>query len=97
MNVLGIGQATAIEKFSYVNSQTPLLYNIFPSVSYGGEETLLYLSGLHRISFLGADKDLGHVYGIYIGQSICSRFGLFQDAIDPNSNKFIQCYQPTLQ
>ena len=62
MNVLGIGQATATEKFSYVNWQTPLLYNIFPSVSYGGEETLLYLNGVHRISNLGADKDLGKKY-----------------------------------
>lgn len=57
---MGIGQAVANEKFSYVNSQTPTLYNIFPSVSYGGEETLLYLSGIHRISYLGADKDLGN-------------------------------------
>lgn len=36
VNVLGIGQATATEKFSYVNGQTPILYNIYPSVSYGG-------------------------------------------------------------
>lgn len=65
MNVLGIGQATANERFSYVNGQTPILYNIFPSVSYGGEETLLHLSGIHRISYLGADKDLGNILFLF--------------------------------
>jgi len=39
---------------------------------------------MHRIIDLGGDKDMGDVYGIYIGDSLCSRFGIFQDAITPN-------------
>jgi hypothetical protein len=46
---------------------------------------------------LGADKDQGDVYGIYIGDSLCSRFGIFQDQISPNGAEYIQCYQATLQ
>ncbi len=68
-----------------------------PSVSYGGKGTLLNIYGVHRIFNLGADKDQGDVYGIYIGDSLCSRFGIFQDQINPNDTAFIQCYQATLQ
>ena len=91
------GSVIAPQKFSYVNGQTPYLYSIFPAVSYGGKGTKLYLYGAHRIIDLGADKDMGDVYGIYIGDSLCSRFGLFQDIIAPNSAEYIQCYQATLQ
>lgn len=66
-------------------------------MSYGGKGTKLYFYGVHRIYNLGADKDQGDVYGIYIGDSLCSRFGIFQDQINPNNAEFIQCYQATLQ
>ncbi len=91
------GAVIAPQKFSYVNSQTPYIYNIFPAVSYGGKGTKIYLYGAHRIIDLGADKDMGDVYGIYIGDSLCSRFGLFQDVISPNGAEYIQCFQATLQ
>lgn len=87
----------APQKFSYTHGQTPYIYSIFPSVSYGGKGTKLYFYGVHRIFNLGADKDQGDVYGIYIGDSLCSRFGIFQDQISPNGAEFIQCYQATLQ
>jgi hypothetical protein len=91
------GSVIAPQKFSYLWTQTPDLYSIFPAVSYGGKGTKLYLYGAHRIIDLGADKDMGDVYGIYIGDSLCSRFGLFQDIIAPNSAEYIQCFQATLQ
>ncbi len=83
--------------FSYVYDYTPFVYSVSPSVSYGGKGTLLNIYGVHRISNLGADKDQGDIYGIYIGDSLCSRFGIFQDQIPPNGAEFIQCYQATLQ
>jgi hypothetical protein len=91
------GAVIAPQKFSYVNSQTPYIYNVFPAVSYGGKGTKIYFYGAHRIIDLGADKDMGDVYGIYIGDSLCSRFGLFQDVISPNGAEYIQCFQATLQ
>jgi hypothetical protein len=87
----------APQKFSYTNGQTPYLYSVTPSVSYGGKGTKLYFYGMHRIFDLGGDKDMGDVYGIYVGDSICSRFGLFQDQISPNGAEYVQCYQATLQ
>jgi len=78
------GAVIAPQKFSYTYGQTPYLYNIYPAVSYGGKGTKIFLYGAHRIINLGADKDMGDVYGIYIGDSLCSRFGLFQDVITPN-------------
>lgn len=89
--------ATAPQTFSYVFGQTPIINSVSPSVSYGGSGTLLNFYGLHRIINLGADKDMGDVYGIYIGDSLCSRFGISQDSILPNSAEYIQCYQATLQ
>ncbi len=40
---------------------------------------------------------MGDVYGLYIGNSLCNRFGIFQDLITPNDMNYINCYQPTLQ
>jgi hypothetical protein len=91
------GAVIAPQKFSYTYGQTPYIYSVFPSVSYGGKGTKIYFYGAHRITDLGADKDMGDVYGIYIGDSLCSRFGIFQDVITPNGAEFIQCYQATLQ
>lgn len=91
------GFAWAPTNFQYSTGSTPYLYTVFPSVSFGGGGTLLNWYGTHRIINLGGDKDMGDVYGLYIGDSICNRFGIFQDDIAPNSNQFIQCFQPALQ
>jgi hypothetical protein len=91
------GSVTAPQKFSYTYGQTPYLYSVSPSVSYGGEGTKLAFYGVHKIFDLGADKDMGDVYGIYVGDSLCSRFGIFQDQISPQGAEYIQCYQATLQ
>lgn len=71
VSVTRVGTVTASKKFSYVMSQTPVLYTVFPSVSYGGKGTKLSLYGIPRINDLGADKDQGNfnlikgdVYGI---------------------------------
>lgn len=58
---------------------------------------MIHFYGTHRIIDLGEDKDMGDVYGIYIGDSLCSRFGISQDPITPNGAEYIQCYQATLQ
>ena len=58
---------------------------------------MLNFYGNHRIIDLGADRDQGDVYGIYIGDSLCSRFGIYQEPITPNGAEYIQCYQATLQ
>jgi len=66
-------------------------------VSYGGSGTKLFFYGSHKIIDVGMDKDMGDVYGIYVGDSLCNRFGIFQDTLIPNGYDFIQCYQATLQ
>ncbi len=91
------GSVVAPQTFSYTYGQTPYLYSVTPSVSYGGSGTLLNFYGVHRIFNLGADKDQGDIYAIRIGDSLCSRFGIFQDQINPNAAQFIECYQATLQ
>ena len=53
--------------------------------------------GIHRINNLGGDKDLGDVYSLNIGDSLCNRFGIFQDTINPNGLDYINCFQATLQ
>lgn len=59
---------------------------------------MLYLNGVHRIQDLGNDKSLGDIFGIYIGDSICSRFGVAQDEnSNPNGLAFINCFQPQIQ
>lgn len=62
VSVTGVGTATAPKKFSYVAGQTPVLYTVYPSVSYGGRGTKLSLYGIPRINNLGADKDQGTLY-----------------------------------
>ncbi len=75
------GSVKAPQKFSYSGGQTPYLRWVFPAVSYGGSGTKINLWGTHRIKDLGQDKAMGSIYGIMIGDNICSRFGIFQDPI----------------
>ena len=74
-----MGAVVAPSKFSYTFGSTPYLFSVTPAVSYGGAGKKLYLYGYHRIFNLGADKDQGDVIGIYIGDSMCSRYGITQD------------------
>jgi hypothetical protein len=34
---------------------------------------------------------------MYIGDSLCSRFGIYQDSITAGDAQVIQCFQPSLQ
>lgn len=74
-----MGAVVATQKFSYIENSTPYLFSVTPAVSYGGAGKKLFLYGYHRITNLGFDKDQGDIHGIYIGDSICSRFGITQD------------------
>lgn len=74
-----MGAVVASSKFSYTFGSTPYLFSVTPAVSYGGAGKKLFLYGYHRIFNLGADKDQGDVVGIYIGDNLCSRFGIIQD------------------
>jgi hypothetical protein len=82
--VSGQGAYVAPQTFSYTNGQTPYLYAVSPSISYGGAGTLLNFLGIHRIFDLGSDIFQGSVYKMLVGDSICSRFGLYQAQINPN-------------
>jgi hypothetical protein len=73
-------QATVVAKqtFSYTWSKTPSVQNVFPAVSYGGSGSKIHFLGHHRIQDVGWDKEMGEIYGVYIGDTLCSRFGIFQ-------------------
>ncbi len=69
------------------------MYSVTPAVGFGGVSKKIFFYGVHRIFNLGADKDQGDVHGIYIGNSLCSRFGISQDQITPNGAEYIECFQ----
>lgn len=54
------------------------MYSVTPAVSYGGVGKKIGFYGDHKISNLGSGKDKGDIYGIYIGDSLCSRLDLKQ-------------------
>jgi len=90
--VEGQGEVTIPKKFSYVESSTPLLQDVYPAASFGGLGTMLNFYGAHRITNLGGGLNFGDIYGIYIGDSLCTRQNIYQDddGFQPNSLRFVQ-------
>lgn len=82
--------------FSYVSSQTPNLYAVYPRSSSANQWINFY--GIHRIINLGDGRAMGDVVGFYIGDSLCSRFDIIQEDISATSPAYIACsIVPTLE
>ena len=75
--------------FTYINAQTPQLNAVYPRASSASQWVNFY--GVHRIINLGDGRDMGDVVGLYVGESLCSRFDIAQSAISSSSNAFIAC------
>lgn len=82
---------------SYKVSATPELTDIFPSAGFAGSS--INLLGKHEISNLGDGlRRFGDVIEIKLGNDICSRLDVEQDAINQNSySEFIRCTQSSTQ
>lgn len=57
----------------------------------------MYFYGVHRITDLGNDRVLGDIKELKLGGDLCSRFDVFQDAIDANSNQYVKCMESSAQ
>jgi hypothetical protein len=76
--------------FSYTSAATPRLYGVYPRAGTALDQIKFY--GIHRITNLGDGRsDFDYIRGLYFGSSLCSRFDIIEEAIDPNSNQFITC------
>jgi hypothetical protein len=53
--------------------------------------------GIHRIADLGNDRVLGDIKELKLGEHLCTRFDIFQEAINPHANQYIKCIQSSLQ
>lgn len=64
--------------YSYQDSDTPAVNDIFPSTSVPG--TRLNVYGTHRVLNTGDGlRDIGDFVGLYIGGNTCSMFDINQD------------------
>ena len=64
--------------FTYQESDTPSINDIFPSSSIPG--TRLNVFGTHRVLNVGNGlRDMGDFIGLYIGGNTCSMFDILQD------------------
>ena len=95
--VIANGQiALGPKTFSYKNSDTPTIYDVFPSTSFAGDR--LYFYGVHRVVDYGnGERDMGDFRGLYIGDSLCSMFDISQSYINYNGYKTVKCDQAALQ
>jgi len=78
-------------KFAYKKGSTPYLNFIYPRSAHALSE--IRFNGVHRIMDLGDGRDLGDIIGLKIGNNMCGRFDIAQDAINPNKNNNIICKQ----
>lgn len=82
--------ATSGCQFTYINAQTPQLNSVYPRASSANQWVNFY--GVHRIINLGDGRNMGDVVGLYVGESLCSRFDIAQSAIPFSSNNaYIAC------
>jgi hypothetical protein len=82
--------------FSYLDSDTPSVSNIFPAAAVGGTQLNVY--GVHRVLNVGDGlRDMGDFLGLYIGGNTCSMFDIIQDALTYNSAGRAQCVQSPVQ
>lgn len=97
-----ISYGTAVTS-SYPNSvyyrdygYTPQLRDVFPSAGFAGRSVNLY--GIHRISDLGDGlRFMGNVTRIRLGEDMCSRFDVQQDAITLNDYNYVRCLESSVQ
>ena len=88
--------AVAPKKFHYKLSDTPYLYDVFPSTTFAGD--YLYYYGVHRVVNYGnGERDMGEFIGLYVGDSICSMLGITQGYINYNNYVNVKCQQAALQ
>lgn len=89
-------QVTASTKVSFTTGSTPELWDVFPSAAIGGADINFY--GRHRITDLGDGlRNLGDVSLLKLGEDLCSRFDVEQDAINANWLEYIRCKKSTTQ
>ena len=82
--------------FSYLNSATPVIYNIFPASAVPGAYLRFY--GVHRISYLGDGlRDMGDVISMLIGTTQCGRFDISEGPISASAAATISCRQSSQQ
>ena len=87
------GQTAIAEKtFSYKSSDTPVIYDVYPSTAIAGDR--LYFYGVHRVVDYGnGERDMGDFIGLYTGDSLCSMFDIEQEYINYNGAKTVECDQ----
>lgn len=82
--------------YAYQDSDTPYIYDVFPSSSISN--TRLNYYARHRVLNVGDGlRDMGDFIGLYVGDSICSMFDITQDSISYNSINRAQCNQSPTQ
>jgi len=91
-----VEEALPTYKFSYLNSETPILSRVYPARSFGKDFIRFY--GKHLISSLGgsmssqAQSTDGDINELRIGEDRCDRAALNEQDISPNAWAPIGCY-----
>jgi len=100
INVISNGQQQSLSNeqgcFSYLNSVTPLISDLYPASAIAGSYINFY--GVHRITNLGnGQRDMGDVVSMLIGDTQSGRFDIVQGPIQPNGYDTISCTQALVQ
>lgn len=76
--------------YSYSNSDTPLITDVFPSTTISGTQLNYYAT--HRILNVGDGvRDMGDFIGLFVGGNLCSMFDITQGTVSYNSNNRVIC------
>lgn len=82
--------------FTYREADTPIISDVFPSVST--PSNLVNLYGRHRVNDYGdGERDTGDFQGVFIGDNLCSLFDIEQEVITYNNINRLQCRQSSTQ
>lgn len=82
--------------FSYLTSETPYIYELFPAAGIAG--TYVNFWGMHRITKIGdGQRDTGDVISMLIGDTQCGRFDINQGPLSANMVGTISCNQAKIQ
>lgn len=78
--------------FSYVDSETPIITDVFPSASIGDKMLAYY--GRHRVLNSGdGARNMGDFIGIWAGNALCGMFDIQQGEISYNGVSKVKCLQ----
>jgi hypothetical protein len=90
-NLLPVSCTAYVCLFTYSDSITPFIYEVFPSTTQGNQ--MIKVQGIHRISDVGDGRSpsASNLQYILVGDTSCSTLDIIQDYISGTSADIIYC------